>query len=236
MKWEPLVAMLALLLLGLWLVSGPGRYLGVPEVRPGAQTVELRVGPTRGIVEIHRESPDAEPTYRLLFRNGVASDILSDDTFRTRFGDDVTDEMLSAGSNWVFRLFNITSWGSLVWIAIGLGGQLAFFGRMAIQWIISEKERRSVVPPLFWYLSLAGGIALFLYFVWRQDAVGVLGQTTGVVIYARNIRLIYKQRRREKRKLAAETAAAPIVHPPDQPTPETPPDPHRTDQQGTSHV
>lgn len=209
MKWEPLLAMLALLALGLWLVSGPGRYLGVPELRPGSQTVELRVGPNRGIVEIHRDSPDASPTFRLLFRDGSASGVMSDTTFRSRFGDAVTDQMLSVGSNWIFRLFNITSWGSLVWIAIGLGGQLAFFGRMAIQWIMSEKERRSVVPPLFWYLSLAGGIALFLYFVWRQDAVGVLGQTTGVVIYARNIRLIYKQRRREARK-AAGAAPTPI--------------------------
>lgn len=200
MKWEPLLAMLALLLLGLWLVSGPGKYLGVPELREGARTVELRVGPARGIVEIHRDTPEAPPTYRLLFRNADASEVISDTTFRELFGDVVADEMLSTGNNWLFRLFNITSWASLLWIGIGLAGQAAFFGRMAIQWIISEKERRSVVPPLFWYLSLAGGIALFLYFVWRQDAVGVLGQTTGIVIYARNIRLIFKQNRREARR------------------------------------
>ncbi|TVQ81254.1 MAG: lipid A biosynthesis protein [Phycisphaeraceae bacterium] len=109
----------------------------------------------------------------------------------------------------MFRLFNITTWGSLVWIGVGLGGQIAFFGRMAIQWVISERERRSVVPPLFWYLSLVGGIALFLYFAWRQDVVGVLGQTTGVVIYARNIRLIAKQRRRDARRLAREAAPDP---------------------------
>ncbi len=200
MKWEPLLAMLALLLLGLWLVSGPGKFLGIPELRDGARTAELRVGPHRGMVEIHRESPTAPPTYRLLFRNNDASDIMSDAIFRERFGDAVADELLDSGTNWLFRLFNITSWGSLLWIAIGLLGQAAFFGRMAIQWLISEKERRSVVPPLFWHLSLAGGIALFLYFVWRQDAVGVLGQTTGIVIYARNIRLIHKQKRREARQ------------------------------------
>jgi len=100
--------------------------------------------------------------------------------------------------------FNITSWTNFVWVAIGLGGQVAFFGRMAIQWVVSEKERKSVVPEAFWWLSLGGGIALFTYFVWRQDVVGVLGQSTGVVIYARNLRLIHKQRKRETR--AAEAA------------------------------
>jgi lipid-A-disaccharide synthase-like uncharacterized protein len=44
-----------------------------------------------------------------------------------------------------------------------------------------------------------GGVFLFTYFVWRQDFVGVLGQSTGIVIYARNLRLISKQRRRAER-------------------------------------
>jgi lipid-A-disaccharide synthase-like uncharacterized protein len=86
-----------------------------------------------------------------------------------------------------------------MWVAVGFAGQMAFFGRMMIQWLVSEKQRKSVIPPLFWWLSLVGGVALFAYFAWRQDAVGVLGQTSGVVIYARNIRLIRKQRRREER-------------------------------------
>lgn len=217
MKWEPLAAMLALLVLGLWLVWGPGKHLGVPEIRPGAQTTDLRIGPVRGIVEFVPETEDAPPTFRLLYRDGRATEIMPESVFRERFGDSVTDQLLTSGSNWMFRLFNITTWGSLIWIAVGLGGQAAFFGRMAIQWVISERERRSVVPPLFWYLSLVGGIALFLYFAWRQDVVGVLGQTTGIVIYARNIRLIVKQRRRDARRLAREAAPEPID--PAQPTP-----------------
>jgi lipid-A-disaccharide synthase-like uncharacterized protein len=74
-----------------------------------------------------------------------------------------------------------------------------------IQWIVSERQKQSVVPEAFWWLSLAGGIALFAYFAWRQDIVGVLGQTSGVVIYARNIRLIHKRRRRQP---AIETGAS----------------------------
>ncbi|USO00427.1 MAG: lipid-A-disaccharide synthase N-terminal domain-containing protein [Phycisphaeraceae bacterium] len=92
--------------------------------------------------------------------------------------------------------FNITSWLNFGWVAVGLAGQIAFFGRMMVQWVVSESRRESVVPELFWWLSFAGGVCLFTYFVWRKDFVGVLGQSTGVVIYARNLRLIQKQKRR----------------------------------------
>lgn len=95
--------------------------------------------------------------------------------------------------------FNITSWVNFAWVALGLLGQAAFFGRMFMQWIVSEKSRRSEVPELFWWFSFFGGVCLFTYFVWRVDIVGVLGQSTGVVIYARNLRLIYKQRKRDAR-------------------------------------
>jgi lipid-A-disaccharide synthase-like uncharacterized protein len=77
---------------------------------------------------------------------------------------------------------------------------------MFIQWLVSEKEKRSVVPEIFWWLSLVGGVTLFAYFAWRQDPVGILGQSSGLVIYARNLRLIYKQRRRAGRE--AESAAS----------------------------
>ncbi|MEM9881917.1 MAG: lipid-A-disaccharide synthase N-terminal domain-containing protein [Planctomycetota bacterium] len=90
----------------------------------------------------------------------------------------------------LFTLFNITSWVGVLWVTLGLGGQVLFTGRMLLQWLASEKEKRSVVPPLFWYLSLAGASMLLVYFVWRKDIVGVLGQSTGWFIYARNVALI----------------------------------------------
>jgi lipid-A-disaccharide synthase-like uncharacterized protein len=109
--------------------------------------------------------------------------------------------------------FNISSWSNFIWIAVGLGGQVAFFGRMFIQWVVSEKSRQSQVPELFWWLSFIGGVCLFTYFVWRVDVVGVIGQSTGVVIYARNLRLIKKQKRRERRKAAEAEAAANQISP-----------------------
>ncbi|MBL9032670.1 MAG: lipid-A-disaccharide synthase N-terminal domain-containing protein [Phycisphaerae bacterium] len=104
--------------------------------------------------------------------------------------------------NPVFRVLNITSWANVVWVGIGLGGQIAFSGRMLLQWFISERRRESVITESFWWFSLFGALALFSYFVWRQDPVGILGQASGIVIYARNLRLIHKRRRRMARNAA----------------------------------
>ena len=94
----------------------------------------------------------------------------------------------------LYRVLNITTPWSLVWIAIGFAGQALFTLRMLLQWWASEKEKRSVVPIAFWWGSLGGGILLLLYFVWRKDVVGVVGQSTGVFVYARNLVLIHRNR------------------------------------------
>lgn len=195
MKWEPIAAMLALVAISLWLVWGPTHRLYGIEPRPGAHTVEVRVGGARGLVEVTR-APDGQPVFRVLLRTGHASPDLSAPQFRDLYGDEVYNAVVNNGGNPLFRIFNITSWGSFFWVSLGLGGQLAFSARTLVQWIISEKRNESVVPVVFWWLSLWGGLGLFAYFVWRQDVVGVLGQCTGVVIYVRNLRLIYKQRSR----------------------------------------
>ncbi|MFA9480188.1 lipid-A-disaccharide synthase N-terminal domain-containing protein [Phycisphaerales bacterium AB-hyl4] len=93
---------------------------------------------------------------------------------------------------WLFVLFNITSWVGVLWVALGLSGQLIFTGRMILQWLASEKERRSVVPPAFWWMSLIGASMLLAYFMWRKDIVGVIGQGGGWLIYARNLWMIHR--------------------------------------------
>lgn len=92
----------------------------------------------------------------------------------------------------LYVLFNITHPWSFAWIAIGFAGQALFTLRMLLQWYASEKEKRSVIPVGFWWGSLFGGILLFAYFVWRKDIVGILGQSTGIVVYARNLILIHR--------------------------------------------
>lgn len=86
-----------------------------------------------------------------------------------------------------------------LWLGIGFLGQAMFSMRFLIQWLQSEKVRRSVVPVLFWYFSIGGGAALLVYAIHQQDPVFILGQSTGLFIYARNLYLI----RAEKRSAAA---------------------------------
>lgn len=80
-----------------------------------------------------------------------------------------------------------------IWLGIGFLGQGLFFMRFFVQWLASEKERRSVIPRAFWYFSLLGGITLLTYSIYRQDPVFILGQATGLLIYTRNLYFIHAQ-------------------------------------------
>lgn len=82
-----------------------------------------------------------------------------------------------------------------VWLVLGFAAQALFATRFLIQWIVSEREGRSVIPIAFWYFSLAGGGMLLAYAVWRKDPVFILGQSTGFFIYARNLYLVHRERR-----------------------------------------
>jgi len=83
-----------------------------------------------------------------------------------------------------------------IWIGIGLAGQALFSARFILQWLASEKARRSVVPKAFWYFSLGGSAVLLAYAIHRADPVFVLGQATGFAIYLRNLWLIEVDHRR----------------------------------------
>ncbi|KPJ76536.1 MAG: lipid A biosynthesis protein [Planctomycetes bacterium SM23_25] len=81
------------------------------------------------------------------------------------------------------------------WAAFGLVAQLAFTARFVVQWIASERAKRSVVPLAFWYFSLFGSTGLLLYAIVRADPIFILGQGLGSFIYLRNLTLIYRERR-----------------------------------------
>ena len=91
----------------------------------------------------------------------------------------------------IFRLLDVTGWTGLAWVLFGLAGQVVFMGRLIIQWWASEKVKSSVVPPMFWWFSLVGSSMLLVYFIWRKEPVGFLGQSTGWIVYVRNIWFIY---------------------------------------------
>ncbi|MEX2080148.1 MAG: lipid-A-disaccharide synthase N-terminal domain-containing protein [Dehalococcoidia bacterium] len=198
MKASPVLLMLALLFLGVWLVWSAEADLGGVELRPGAETQKLLIGWTRGVLEIAPSTSDEatypEDTFRIITRDGhVSKTPLSGRQLAELFGSAVYQQATAGRPKGLFRLLNITSWGGLAWFLIGVTGQLAFFGRMFVQWMVSEKKGESVVTPAFWWFSLVGGVMLFTYFVWRMDLVGVLGQSTGIVIYARNLQLIRRR-------------------------------------------
>lgn len=77
-----------------------------------------------------------------------------------------------------------------LWLGIGFLGQSLFFMRFFVQWIASEKSRKSVVPKAFWYFSLVGGMTLLAYAIHQRDVVFMVGQASGLLIYARNLMLI----------------------------------------------
>src|SRR5256885_9757320 len=87
-----------------------------------------------------------------------------------------------------------------IWLIIGFAGQAIFTARFVVQWIVSEKKRDSVVPVAFWWLSLLGGLTLLSYAIHRKDPVIIVGQGMGLFVYARNLMLVGKARRRAVRR------------------------------------
>ncbi len=83
----------------------------------------------------------------------------------------------------------------LTWVMVGLGGQVLFMMRFVIQWIVSEKAKRSTIPVSFWWLSIGGAAILLAYAIYRADPVFILGQSLGFFIYARNLWLIHAEQR-----------------------------------------
>jgi lipid-A-disaccharide synthase-like uncharacterized protein len=82
----------------------------------------------------------------------------------------------------------------LLWLLVGFGGQALFMGRFVVQWFVSERQRRSVIPVSFWYFSIFGALVLLAYAVHRHDPVFTAGQLLGVGIYLRNLHLIRIER------------------------------------------
>ena len=83
-----------------------------------------------------------------------------------------------------------------IWIAVGFGGQFLFSMRFLYQWFKSEQVKQSIVPEAFWYFSFLGGVTLLAYAIHKQDSVFILGQATGLLVYSRNIWVIWSGRRR----------------------------------------
>ncbi len=80
-----------------------------------------------------------------------------------------------------------------LWVVFGLAGQILFGSRFIVQWIASEKKKVSYIPVVFWYLSLSGGIITAIYAIHIRDTVFTIAQCAGLLVYIRNLVLIYQK-------------------------------------------
>jgi len=160
--------------------------LQTPGVAPraGANTFEVIITSRKVLVE---QMPGGEGAARFTYRFLNATDLGTGTMSAAEFEEVLARVAGAENRSALLRIFNISAYNKLWWPALGLLGQIVFAGRMWVQWIASERKRQSVVPPVFWYMSLAGGLITATYFMWRQDLVGVIGQTSGIYIYVRNI-------------------------------------------------
>jgi lipid-A-disaccharide synthase-like uncharacterized protein len=110
--------------------------------------------------------------------------------------------------------FGVDNGVDALWLGVGFLGQLLFTSRFLVQWLASERRRDSVVPNAFWWFSLAGGLTLLSYAVFRlKDPVIIVGQCAGVFIYTRNLYLISRARREAGAEPPRETAAEGMLPP-----------------------
>ncbi|MDR6871851.1 lipid-A-disaccharide synthase-like uncharacterized protein [Bosea sp. BE125] len=82
------------------------------------------------------------------------------------------------------------------WLAFGIIAQLLFTARFLVQWLVSEREGNSVMPLSFWYFSMAGGAMTLVYGIVKREPIIIMGQALAVVIYVRNLMLIFSSRKK----------------------------------------
>jgi lipid-A-disaccharide synthase-like uncharacterized protein len=87
---------------------------------------------------------------------------------------------------------------NVVVLTIGFAGQLMFFLRFLFQWIYTEKHKKSIIPNIFWYFSLWGGILILIYAILKRDIVFIIGQSMGTFIYLRNIYYLRRESRQKE--------------------------------------
>ena len=81
------------------------------------------------------------------------------------------------------------------WVLWGFIAQGLFTMRFLVQWLASERAKRSVIPLAFWYFSIAGGMLLLIYALYRRDPVFIAGQAFGVFVYLRNLYFVLRERK-----------------------------------------
>ena len=81
------------------------------------------------------------------------------------------------------------TWRSVLY-PLGLLSSMAFGLRFLVQWWVSEKQKRSVVIPLFWKLSITGNMLLFIHSIIQVHFPICLIQALQSVLAWRNLNLL----------------------------------------------
>jgi lipid-A-disaccharide synthase-like uncharacterized protein len=97
------------------------------------------------------------------------------------------------------------------WVIIGFIGQFFFMMRFVVQWVHSERLKKSVVPVAFWFFSMGGGIILLIYAIYQKDPVFIMGQGLGLLIYMRNLALIFGHSRNKPKSTVEEKLAMAVM-------------------------
>ncbi len=169
--------------LGIWVYASLNETS--PIKRAGGVEVTLQLPDARDKAVLYK-TPDGQFRYVIQQQHDGQQLELTADEMAARMLHD------RAQRSWGQKILNVSDPFGYVWVALGLLGQILFTGRMIVQWLVSERSRKSVVPPLFWWMSLGGSTMLMIYFLWRRDPIGLLGQAFGWFIYIRNLWMIYR--------------------------------------------
>lgn len=82
-------------------------------------------------------------------------------------------------------------------------GQVVFTLRFVYQWVYSHKRHQSILPLGFWLISLTGSMIIISYALVRKDPVLILGQSTGLIVYSRNIWILQRSKKQKAGWIAA---------------------------------
>jgi len=97
-------------------------------------------------------------------------------------------------------------------VIFGFAGQVLFFMRFILQWLFTERYKKSAVPVSFWYFSLIGSFMLLTYAILIKDPIYIMGQSTGAVIYLRNLFLIHRESGRKDNSFAYKVVAILLIY------------------------
>lgn len=81
------------------------------------------------------------------------------------------------------------------WVAILVIGQALFATRFIIQWAVTEVRRRSVVPNIFWHISIVAAVLQTTAYLnsTENEMLFAIGTAATIPIYVRNLVLIYRR-------------------------------------------